>query len=242
MHLPIWEPSQERVERANMSRFMRFVREQTGIDASSAITPLYDFSIRSPEKFWPLVWEFCGIRATGEFEPVLVDAEQDARRALLSQRQAELRAEPAALSGTTSRRWSSATSGATSASTAMPNCTSRSAASRMRSSRPGSTVGDRVAGFMPNMPETVIAMLATASLGAIWSSCSPDFGINGVVDRFGQIEPKVLFCADAYPYGGKTFACLDKVRGVLDKIDSIEKLVVIPYSGETPDLPACAMP
>ena len=76
---------------------------------------------------------------------------------------------------------------------------------------------------MPNIPETVIAMLATTSLGATWSSCSPDFGINGVVDRFGQIAPKVLFTADAYGYGGKRFDCLAKIRGVLDEIPSIEK-------------------
>src|SRR6185437_4582399 len=93
-------------------------------------------------------------------------------------------------------------------------------------------VGDRVAGFMPNTPETVIAMLATTSLGAIWSSCSPDFGVKGVVDRFGQIEPKVLFCADAYPYGGKRHDCLAKLREVLIAIPSIECCIVIPYSGE----------
>jgi acetoacetyl-CoA synthetase len=96
----------------------------------------------------------------------------------------------------------------------------------------GVGVGDRVAGFLPNIPETVIAMLATTSIGAIWSSCSPDFGIDGVVDRFGQIAPKVLFAADAYGYGGKRFDCLAKLRGVVDRISSIEKLVVIPYSGE----------
>ena len=82
----------------------------------------------------------------------------------------------------------------------------------------GVATGDRVAGFLPNIPETVIAMLATASIGAVWSSCSPDFGINGVVDRFGQIAPKVLFTADAYGYGGKRFDCLAKIRAVLEKI------------------------
>jgi acetoacetyl-CoA synthetase len=86
---------------------------------------------------------------------------------------------------------------------------------------------------MTNAPEALIGMLAAASLGAVWSSASPDFGIAGIMDRFGQIEPKVLFCADAYPYGGKRFGCLDKVRGILDKIPSIGTLVVVPYSGET---------
>src|SRR5690606_26586221 len=85
----------------------------------------------------------------------------------------------------------------------------------------GVAKGDRVAGFLPNCPEAIVAMLATSSIGAIWSSCSPDFGINGVVDRFGQIEPKVLFCADGYFYNGKRCDSLRPVAGVLERIDSI---------------------
>ena len=91
----------------------------------------------------------------------------------------------------------------------------------------GVGVGDRVAGFMPNVPETVIAMLATASLGAVWSSCSPDFGVKGVLDRFGQIEPKVLFCADGYRYAGKEIDCLARVRDIVARIPSIQRVVVV---------------
>jgi acetoacetyl-CoA synthetase len=91
--------------------------------------------------------------------------------------------------------------------------------------------GDRVAGFLPNCPEAIIAMLAASSIGAVWSSCSPDFGINGVVDRFGQIEPRILFCADGYFYNGKTIDCLQSVAGISAKIDSIEKVVVVPFTG-----------
>jgi acetoacetyl-CoA synthetase len=98
----------------------------------------------------------------------------------------------------------------------------------------GVVKGDRVAGFLPNCPEAIIAMLGATSLGAIWSSCSPDFGINGVVDRFGQIEPKVLFCADGYFYNGKRFDSLAAVRGVLDRIGSIERTIVVPFTGDTP--------
>ena len=99
--------------------------------------------------------------------------------------------------------------------------------------------GDRVAGFLPNLPETVIAMLAAASLGAIWSSCSPDFGANGVLDRFGQIEPKVLFCADGYRYAGKEIDSLARVREVCERIPAIERVVVVPYlDTETPELDA----
>ncbi|MFN2287256.1 MAG: acetoacetate--CoA ligase, partial [Chromatocurvus sp.] len=92
--------------------------------------------------------------------------------------------------------------------------------------------GDRVAGFMPNIAETVVAMLAAASLGAVWSSCSPDFGINGVLDRFGQIEPRVLFAADAYYYNGKTCDCLDRVQALCRDVDSIERVVIVPLVGD----------
>jgi acetoacetyl-CoA synthetase len=100
----------------------------------------------------------------------------------------------------------------------------------------GIGVGDRVAGFLPNLPEAVIAMLATASLGAIWSSCSMDFGANGVLDRFGQIRPRVLFCADGYRYAGKTIDSLPRVGEVRRRIPEIERVVVVPYVASRPDL------
>ncbi|MCG8692822.1 MAG: acetoacetate--CoA ligase, partial [Minwuiales bacterium] len=100
----------------------------------------------------------------------------------------------------------------------------------------GVTKGDRVAGFMPNMPETMMAMLAAASLGAIWSSCSPDFGIKGVLDRFGQIEPKVLFTADGYFYNGKSHDSIERIGGILAELPSIEKVVVVPYTRDTPPI------
>ena len=235
MNKPIWEPSQERIERANMNRFVRFVRDQTGNEDIQRYAPLYDFSIRSPEKFWPLVWEFCGIRASGQFEPVIEHPEQmpGARfypnvKLNFAQNLLRFRDDKPAL--IFRNEWGHQRQ----YSYAELHVEVGRVAHALKQA--GITVGDRVAGFLPNIPETVIAMLAATSLGATWSSCSPDFGIDGVVDRFGQIEPKVLFCADAYPYGGKSFDCLDKVRGVLEKIGSIEKLVVIPYSGDTPDL------
>ena len=99
----------------------------------------------------------------------------------------------------------------------------RAASGRRRRGRSGR-------GFMPNLPETMIAMLATASLGATWSSCSPDFGVHGVVDRFGQIAPKVLFTADGYFYAGKTLDSLSSMAEVLKHLPSVERVVVIPYA------------
>ncbi len=232
---PIWKPSSERAEHANMSRFIRFAREQTGNPDIDGYTSLYDFSILHPEKFWPLVWDFCGIRASGDFEPVLENPDQmpgahfypgvrlnfaqnllrfhDDRLAIVFRNETGTRREY---------------------TYAQLHVEVARMARGLKDAGVGK--GDRVAGFMPNLPETVIAMLATTSLGAVWSSCSPDFGINGVVDRFGQIEPKVLVTADGYAYHGKSFDCLAKIRGVLDRIPSIRKLVVVPYAGTEPSL------
>jgi acetoacetyl-CoA synthetase len=231
MNKPIWEPGTERVERANMNRFMRFVRESVGNEDIRRYAPLYDFSVRYPEKFWPLVWEFCGIRASGEFEPVLVDGDRmpGARwfpNVRLNFAQNLLRHKDDRAAIVFRNEWGHKRE----LTYAELHAEVGRVAHALRAAGVG--VGDRVAGFMPNMPETIIAMLAATSLGATWSSCSPDFGINGVVDRFGQIAPKVLFTADAYGYGGKRFDCLGKIRGVLDAIPSIGKLVVVPYSGD----------
>ncbi len=225
---PIWEPSKERIERANLSRFIRFVQpdHQEVVDHAS----LYDFSIRQPEPFWRAVWEFCGIRASGDFEPVLVDGDKmpGARwfpGVRLNFAQNLLRHKDERVALIARNEWGHKRE----FTYAQLHEEVGKLAHALREA--GVAAGDRVAGFLPNIPETVIAMLAATSLGATWSSCSPDFGINGVVDRFGQIAPKVLFTADAYPYGGKTFDCLAKIRDVLAKIPSIEKVVVVPYSG-----------
>src|SRR5207248_498719 len=100
----------------------------------------------------------------------------------------------------------------------------------------GVAAGDRVAGFVPNLPEAAIAMLATATIGAIWSSCSPDFGVRGVLDRFGQIAPRVLFTADGYFYAGKQLDSLESMSEVLAKLPSVERVVVIPYAEREPGL------
>ena len=100
----------------------------------------------------------------------------------------------------------------------------------------GVVAGDRVVGFVPNMPESIIAMLAATSLGAIWSSCSPDFGIKGVLDRFGQTRPKVLFTADGYFFKGKPLSSIERIAGIVAELPSIEKIVVVPYISDKPDI------
>ena len=232
MTKPIWEPGDERIERSNINRFIRFVREQTGNEDIRRYAPLYDFSIRQPAKFWKLVWEFCGIRATGDFDTVLVDGDKMPGatwfpNVRLNFAQNLLRFKDDRIALIARNEWGHKRE----FTYAQLHDEVGKLAHALKSAGVG--MGDRVAGFLPNIPETVIAMLATASLGATWSSCSPDFGIDGVVDRFGQIAPKVLFTADKYSYGGKKFDCLEKIRGVLAKIPDVEKVVVIPYSGDS---------
>src|SRR5262249_30307272 len=98
----------------------------------------------------------------------------------------------------------------------------------------GIGVGDKVAGFMPNMPATVAAMLAATSLGAVWSSASPDFGMQGALDRFGQIEPKLLFSVDGYWYGGKQFDIREKLTAIANGLPTIERTIIVPYLSDAP--------
>ena len=141
-------------------------------------------------------------------------------------------------STTASRRWCSATRRARGACSPTASCARKWPASPTASRAAGVSAGDRVAGFLPNLPETTIAMLATASLGAIWSSCSPDFGVHGVLDRFGQIAPKVLFTADGYFYAGKKIDSLEPMAAVLARLDGVARVVVIPYVERAPALAA----
>lgn len=227
---PIWSPSPERVERAKLTRFMRFVRERYHAPVPD-YTTLHRWSIEFPENFWSAVWDFCEVRAQTRATQILEDGNRmpgagwfiDAR---LNYAENLLRRDddaPAIIfrNERGQRRelsWREL----------------RSATARIADGLRAAGVksGDRVAGYLPNIPETVIAMLATTSLGAVWSSCSPDFGLSGVLDRFGQIKPKVLFAADGYRYAGKTLACMATVRAVKEKISSIERVVLVPYLDE----------
>jgi acetoacetyl-CoA synthetase len=244
---PLWAPSEEQIARANLTRFIERVRSLGSRTAHvNDYASLYDWSIRDLELFWSEVWRFFGVIADKDpntCERVLIGRDRVAPPdAVLGPRWflgSTLNFAENLLRFRDDREaivfWNERGADPTRRLTyaELHDHVAR-VASALRGA--GIVCGDRVAGFMPNLPETIIAMLAATSLGAIWSSCSPDFGVNGVLDRFGQIEPRVLFCADGYRYSGKEIDCLDRVREIADRIPSIERIVVVPYLRDDPDV------
>ncbi|MFZ3170668.1 MAG: acetoacetate--CoA ligase [Carboxydocellales bacterium] len=230
----LWEPSEERKKGTNMVRFISFVNKKFAFDLST-YHDLYEWSITKNEDFWETVWEFSNIKASRLYEKVVVDfadmlhskwfvgAKLNFAENLLRYRDDHIALVSKGENGVTIRLTYAQ----------LYDQVARLARSLRQM---GVTEGDRVVGFMPNILYTPIAMLATTSIGAIWSSCSPDFGIKGVLDRFSQIKPKVLFTANGYYYNGNNHNSLERVAGVLKEITSIEKVVVIPYTEAQPDL------
>jgi acetoacetyl-CoA synthetase len=223
---PIWSPGPVRRQAANIRRFIDLARSELD-PGIFEYRDLYHYSLQNPAEFWRAVWDFCGITGSPG-SPVVEnlglmpgarwfpEGRLNFAENLLCHRDDRLALVFASETGDRSEyTFAELYKAVAKTAEALKNA--------------GVQQGDRVAGYLPNLPETVIAMLATTSLGAIWSSCSPDFGIDGVVDRLGQIQPKVLFCAAAYTYNGKTHDCLDKVRGIVRAIESIETTVVVPY-------------
>ena len=224
-HTPLWEPNPATVGDTGMAQFMR----KTG---HGSYADLWQWSVDQPEAFWSTIWDFCG--AVGDKgHRILADADKmpgarwfpDARlnyaENLLQQRDA---GEALVFWGEdkVKRRLSRA------------ELYKEVARFQQFLIAAGVGEGDRVAGFLPNLPETLIAMLAATALGAVWSSASPDFGVQGVLDRFGQIEPKVLVCVDGYWYNGKPVDCLAKNAEVVARMPSLLKVVVVPYLNAAP--------
>ncbi|MFL5555735.1 MAG: acetoacetate--CoA ligase, partial [Gemmatimonadaceae bacterium] len=245
---PLWSPGPDRARATNLAGFIAAARasgyQPPPGDAAVDYPSLYAWSIAEPDRFWPAVWKFCGVVADtlpngtqwtevvhGLDRMAPPDAVMGPRwflgaRINFAENLLRYRDDHPALIG---RNELGRGRTVTYAELAVEVA---DVAAALRASGVG--VGDRVAGFMPNIPEAVIAMLATASLGAVWSSCSPDFGVKGVLDRFGQIEPKVLFCADGYRYAGKEIDSLPRVREIAQQIPTIARVIVVPYrSGST---------
>ncbi|MAT95070.1 MAG: acetoacetate--CoA ligase [Halioglobus sp.] len=234
MNKPLWTPSPERIAASNVLRFMLHVRRQHGVQVGPGYFSLHDWSLREPQAFWSAVWDFCDVQGE-RGDNVLADAEVfpgarwfPAARLNFAQNLLRFRDERPALVSLLENGQRRELSYAQ-----LYRDVGRLAASlRAAGVRPG----HRVAGFMPNIPETVVAMLAAASIGATWSSCSPDFGLEGVLDRFGQIAPRVLFVADGYYYNGKACDSLERAAGIAAGLDSVEQVVLCPLLSPAPDL------
>ncbi len=228
-----WTPSPQRIADANLTRFMWEVGARIG-RAFRRYDDLYAWSIEDPASFWIELARFAGVRAEWAgpalehpermpgarfFPGARLNFAQNLLRYADDQPAIVFRNERGSRRALTYREL---------------NAEVARIAAGLRAA--GVVAGDRVAGYVPNLPEAIVAMLATASLGAVWSSCSPDFGVRGVLDRFGQIAPRVLFAADGYFYGGKTLDSLAPMAEMLERLPSIEQVVVIPYVSGAPRL------
>ncbi len=230
---PIWTPSPLRVADANLTRFGIFAQAHGAPHGD--YRALWEWSVAQPSRFWEALFEFSAVVADRGGGPVLRDGERMPGARWFESTRLNFAENLLRHSGP---------------EPAIVFCNERGARREMSRDRlaaetarvaaglraAGVRAGDCVAGYLPNVPEAVVAMLAAASIGATWSSCSPDFGIQGLLDRFGQIAPKVLFTADGYFYGGRTFDSLARVRALLGQLPSVEQVVVVPYASERPAL------
>ena len=227
----MWQPTEEQINNSQMMDYMQLVNQKFGLSLKK-YSQLYDWSIEKAEDFWGSFWEYSQIIHHSPYSQVVDDlgkmpgakwfdgATLNFAENLLRYRDDKIAIHFYGEDGTQSSL----------SYRELHDQVSRLARS-MREM--GIVKNDRVAGFMPNIPETIITMLATASIGAIWSSCSPDFGIKGVLDRFQQIEPKLIFAADGYLYNGKTIDCLSKLKNILTYLPSIKKTIIVPFAGDS---------
>ena len=234
----LWRPDAERVERANLTRYARWLAERHSVE-TDGYHELWRWSVTELEAFWASIWEFFDVRASSAYVRVLgrramPGAEWFAGAALNYAEHTFRDRDPEVVAvrhASELRPLTETTWGELAART-----------QRLASALRGAGVGpgDRVVAYLPNVLEAVIGFHACASLGAIWSSCSPDFGVRSVVDRFAQIEPKVLLAVDGYRYGGRDHDRLDVVRALQEAMPSLERTVVVPYLDPEPALDGCA--
>ena len=227
---PLWTPSDKKVEHSNLTAFVQGL----GAGTFSDYHELWRWTNENPEKFWDHLWDFAGV--IGEKgERVLINKDQlpgaeffPDSKINYAENMLKNHSDDTAIIFRDEQGKESETS--------FSSLYEQVSKCRQYLSSLGVKKGDRVAGYLPNMPETIIAALASASLGAIWSSASPDFGAQGLIDRFSQIEPKVVFCVNAYYYNGKTHDCLAKVKELQPTLKGLVKTIVIPFTEDEPDI------
>ncbi len=231
----LWEPSPEQLQKSNMYDFLTKVNEKYHKNFTD-YHELWQWSVENIQDFWAQMWAYAGIVASKAYDEVIDEVKMpgakwfSGARLNFAENLLRHRDNQVALvfhgEDQVNRRLTTAE---------LYDEVARVAKSLKAL---GIQAGDRVVGFMPNMPETIVAMLAATSMGATWSSCSPDFGIKGVLDRFGQIQPKVLFTADGYFFKGKKLDSLERIKNIVRSIPSAEKVVVVPYIDSHQDMGA----
>ena len=234
MKQPIWTPSQKQIDQSQMTRFMNYVNLSSNLSLKN-YDDLYSWSIKDIPSFWESIWKFNEVKSSASYSQIVDDTSKMPGAKWFSGIQLNYAENLLRFNDSKAAIIFKGENQKTRIITYHDlNEEVKKTANALRNM--GIKKGDRVAGFIPNIPETVIAMLATASIGAIWSSSSPDFGIKGVLDRFAQIEPKVLFATDGYFYNGKRFDSLEKLKGILKALPSIKSVVIIPFTGEDLDI------
>jgi len=229
----LWEPSEQRKTQANITRYLHWLKEKKGLDFGS-YDPLWHWSVTHLEDFWGSIWDYFQVRAHQPYQKVLgerrmpgakwfVGAQLNYAEHALQRRDQQ----PAVLWGGENQQLRTMTYAELYRQTA-------SVAANFREL--GVQKGDRVAALLPNIPQTLVAFLATASLGAVWSSCSPEFGVRSVVERFHQIRPRLLLAVDEYHYKGKAYGCLEAVAEIQRTLPSLETTVLVPHSENSPPL------
>jgi acetoacetyl-CoA synthetase len=230
----LWDPPAELVERARLTEYMRWLAAERGLSFDT-YDELWTWSVEDVEGFWASIWDFFGVQADGGYDRVLGSREMPGAEWFAGARlnytehvfAGKDDAEPAILHASELRELDQLSWGELRAQVA-------AVAAGLRGL--GVERGDRVVAYVPNIPEAIVAFLATASIGAVWSSCSPDFGPASVIDRFAQIEPKVLFAVDGYRYGGKDFDRRGTIAELQAAMPSLRRTVLLPYLDPNPDL------
>ncbi len=234
MSTKLWEPDPVRVLGSNLTVFMKFVEERWDISCQS-YAALHQWSVEEQEKFWSAVWDFAEIIGDGPGDTIIENKGKMLGASYFPEAQLNF-------SENLLRNRDNTLALIFRGETGVERTLNRSQLYDLVSQiiqamkNAGVNPGDRIAGYLPNLPESIAVMLAAASLGAVWSSCSPDFGTRGVLDRFGQIEPKILFVADRYFYGGKTIDYNERIREVRAELNTIQEVVVIPYDSSSPSI------
>ena len=227
MNKLLWSPSANEIENTQAWGFMQEVNQEFETKLTN-FHELYQWSCEFPESFWDLFWRYASIIAERNPTKALKNSDDflgsewfpDARLNFAKNLLTDSSDNSAIVFWAEDRQKSS-----------LSHLELYRQVARLSFwlKQKGVKKGDRVAGFLPNMPETVISMLATASLGAVWTSCSPDFGVQGVLDRFGQVEPKVFICVDGYYYNGKEFSCLEKNQKIVSQLLTVENTLLVRF-------------